>query len=50
MPALVRAGSLFVELNPELPSCEVVAFQPVIERPIFQRGNDDTKVCTPTER
>jgi hypothetical protein len=45
MPALGRADSLFVELNPELPSCEVVAFQPVIRRPITQRGNNDTKVC-----
>jgi hypothetical protein len=47
MPALTRARSLFVELNPELPSCEVVAFQPVVGQPIFQRGNNDTKVCAP---
>jgi hypothetical protein len=47
MPALTRASSLFVELNRELPSCEVVAFQPVIAQPIVQRGNDDTKLCTP---
>ena len=50
MPALTRASSLFVELNPELPSCEVEAFQPVIVDPIFQRGNDDTKVCAPDAR
>lgn len=47
MPALLRAGSIFVELNPELPSCEVVALQAVTVDPIFQRGNDDTKVCAP---
>jgi hypothetical protein len=49
MPALTRARSLFVELNPELPSCEVVAFQPVIGRPIDQSGNDETKVCPPDD-
>jgi hypothetical protein len=49
MPALTRAGSLVVELNAELPSCEVEAFQPVISSQIFQRGNDDTKVCAPDD-
>lgn len=47
MPALTRAGSLFVALNPELPSCEVDAFQPVISSTIVQHGNDDTTVCVP---
>ena len=47
MPALTRAGSLFVALNPELPSCEVDAFQPVILSTIVQHGNDDTTVCAP---
>ena len=42
-------SSLFVELNPELPSCEVVAFQLVVARSIFQRGNEDTKVCAPDD-
>jgi hypothetical protein len=49
MPALTGAGSLFVERNPQLPSCEVEAFQPVIRSPIFQSGNDDTKLCKPDD-
>lgn len=49
MPALTRAGSLFVERNPELPSCEVLAFQRVVGSPIVQRNNDDTKVCAPDD-
>lgn len=47
MSALAFAQSLFVQDNPQLPSCEVLAFQPVVADPIVQSGNDDTKVCTP---